>query len=287
MGAGDGDSTAQLHDSSQHLGATQHRQTGGSRRAQLGVRRPDGGGRHDHRGVAEVGRVVPHHDRDAGLDEAARVPGRLEVRAADVHAELVKHGGDAAHARAADADEVDRLREIPRLVAHRVPRPLLVVRMSSTWSVTLCAASGRPSAALAAAMAARRALVAEQLGDETRQQPSAELGVVHQERCAGGDHLPRVPALMVGGGVRVRHQDRRLAQSGELGDRTTRARHDQIGRRHGGGQAVSVRDQAVALKPLAAGLEIRPHLLLVLRPAHVHQLESRGPHRRTPRHRHD
>ncbi len=143
-----------------------------------------------------------------------------------------------------------------RLVTHEAPRPRLVIRMSSTWSATRRAASGLPSAALAAAMAARRAPVAEQLGDEARQQGAVELGVVHQERRAAGDHLARVLALVVGGGVRVRHQDRRLAEGGELGDGAARARHDQVGRRHGGGQAVSVGHQPIALKPLAALLQI-------------------------------
>ena len=145
--------------------------------------------------------------------------------------------------------------------------------MSSTWSATRRAASGLPSAALAAAMAARRSR--SPISSATRRASSAplELGVVDQERRAAGDHLPRVLALVVGGGVRVRHQDRRLAEGGELGDGAARARHDQIGRRHGGGQAVSVGHQAIPLKPLSAIVELAPHLVRVLRPAHVHQLE--------------
>ncbi len=55
--------------------------------------------------------------------EQARVARGLEVRAPHVDAELGQHRGDAAHAGAADADEVDRLREVcHRVVAHRAPR---------------------------------------------------------------------------------------------------------------------------------------------------------------------
>ena len=173
----------------------------------------------------------------------------------------------------ADTDEVDRLREVPRLVTHQAPRPRLVVRMSSIWSATRRAASGLPSAALAAAMAARRARSPSSSATRRASSAPLELGVVHQERGAAGDHLPRVLALVVGGGVRVRHQDRRLAEGGELGDGAARARHDQIGRRHGGGQAVSVGHQAIALKPLAALLQLAAHLVGVARPADVHELE--------------
>ena len=146
VGAGHGDAAAQLHDAGEHLGAPQHRQAGGARRAQLRVALGDGRGRHDQGGVAEVGGVVADGDRDAGLDEVTRVARRLEVRAAHVDAELVEHRGDAAHARAADADEVDRLREVPRLVAHQ---PLALVSSG-------CPRPGRPRAARRPACPARR-----------------------------------------------------------------------------------------------------------------------------------
>ena len=78
------------HDAGEHLGAPQHGQSGGARGAQLGVARGDGRGDHDQGGVAEVGGVVADGDGDAGLVEVARVAGRLEVRAGDVDAELVR-----------------------------------------------------------------------------------------------------------------------------------------------------------------------------------------------------
>ena len=116
--------------------------------------------------------------------------------------------------------------------------------------------------------------IAEQLGDQPAQQVAAELGVVDQDGRAAVDHPACVLALVVGGRVRIRDQDRRLAQRRQFGHGAAGASHDEIRDGHGRGQAVSVGHQAVALKPLALRRELGAHGVVVARPADVHELEA-------------
>ena len=91
-------------------------------------------------------------------------------------------------------------------------------------------------------------------------------GAVHHPTC--------VLALVIGGRVRVRDKDRRLAERGQFGHRAAGASHDEIGGRHRRGQAVSVGHQVVALKPLALRGERGTHGVMVARPADVNELET-------------
>ena len=68
----------------------------------------DGGGNHDDRSVAEIFGPLADHDRNAELAQTLDDIALGDVRALHLVAELVHHLGDARHADAADADEVDR-----------------------------------------------------------------------------------------------------------------------------------------------------------------------------------
>ena len=82
-----------------------------SRSDDLGVGLGDGRGGHDDVGgnIVDGGRLVAQVNLDAGLLEVAGVARLLEVGAAHLAASLVKDKGDAAHAGAADTDEVGAL----------------------------------------------------------------------------------------------------------------------------------------------------------------------------------
>jgi hypothetical protein len=94
-------------------------------------------GRHHHRiGRRGVLRVVADRDADALRRQAARRRAFAEIGAADLVALVGQHLGDARHAGAADADEVDAL----DLVLHGLP----FLRASSAQAcATTAVASGR------------------------------------------------------------------------------------------------------------------------------------------------
>ena len=108
VGAGDGDARFQPHQLGQHFGAPHHRQALGARGDQLGIILLDGGGHHHHVGAVDVLRLVADGDLDALVAQPLDVTALGDVGAGDGVAEINEHLGDAAHADAADADEMDR-----------------------------------------------------------------------------------------------------------------------------------------------------------------------------------
>ena len=128
-----------------------------ARRQHLGIVLLDRA-RHDHDlGVGDIVGAMADRDLDAELGQAARVGALGDVAALHLVAEIVQHLGDAGHADAADADEVDQS-DIERQRPHAATpdgeraRPVI----SPTRSARRAAASGRPAACAAAAMSARR-----------------------------------------------------------------------------------------------------------------------------------
>ena len=123
VGAGDRDAAPQRHEAGEHLRPAQDGDAPLLGGTELGVvarhrRRDD-----DHGRLVEVLLAVTDRHRNARGGEHARVAVLLQVRALDADAHLVQDEGDAAHAGAADPDEVHRLREVRLVVraAHRAP----------------------------------------------------------------------------------------------------------------------------------------------------------------------
>ena len=115
--ARDRDALLHPHQLGQHQRARHDRHAALARGHDFGVVGGDRG-RHDDRvGVGDVGRRVADGDLDAEALEAARRGARGEIRAGHPVALRRQHFGDAAHAGAADADEVHAL----DLVLHRAP----------------------------------------------------------------------------------------------------------------------------------------------------------------------
>src|SRR5581483_3792014 len=97
-------------------------------------------------------------DLDAEIGQAARVGAVGEVAALHLVAEIVQHLGDTRHADAANADEVDETdieRQRPHAATPDGEREGAAIR-SPTRSARRAAASGRPAACAAAAIAAMR-----------------------------------------------------------------------------------------------------------------------------------
>ena len=157
--AADRDRPFEPHQLAQHLGAPHHRHEAGARRQHLGIVLLDRR-RHDHDlGVADIVGAMADLDLDAELGEAARVGAVGEVAALHLVAEIVQHLGDARHADAADADEMDEAdieRQRPHAATPDGDREGVAIR-SPTRSASRAAASGRPAAWAAAAMSASAA----------------------------------------------------------------------------------------------------------------------------------
>ena len=96
------------HQLGEHLRPAHHGNAPRARRDDLGIVALDGRRNDDHRGLAEIRLIVADRDRRALLAQALDVGVVGEVRALDLVAEVDEHLGDARHADAADADEVDR-----------------------------------------------------------------------------------------------------------------------------------------------------------------------------------
>ena len=107
MRAGDRDAVLHAHQLAEHLGARDHRNLARARGLDLGVVALDRARHDDDVGLAEVVGAVALLDRAADRREVARDLGVVHVRARHAVAHVGEHLGDAAHAHAADADEVD------------------------------------------------------------------------------------------------------------------------------------------------------------------------------------
>ena len=130
VGAGDGDAAFQPHQLGQHLGAPHHRQPLLARGDKFGIVALDRRRHHQHLGAVDVGGLVTDEDLGALVAQPLDVGVVGGVGALHRVAEIDQHLGDAAHADAADADEMDRsdfARQFhgsgpPRINAVAVPR---------------------------------------------------------------------------------------------------------------------------------------------------------------------
>src|SRR5690606_33586292 len=113
--AADGDRIAETHQLGKHLGAAHDGQQLLARGLQLWVGFLDGCRDDDDLRVTEVFRLVPDKAFDALVAKALDVGPVGLIRSLHAIAEIVQHLSDAAHADAADADEMhqtDRLRHL-------------------------------------------------------------------------------------------------------------------------------------------------------------------------------
>ena len=105
--AGDRDRRVQPHDLAQHVGAADDGQPAAARLLQLGIVGLDRGRDHQHLRLAQILGLVADADRHAHAAQALHVGVLGNVRALHAVAHAVQDLGDAAHADAADADEMD------------------------------------------------------------------------------------------------------------------------------------------------------------------------------------
>ena len=111
------------------------------------------------------------------------------------------------------------------------------------------------------------------LGDETI---GVEVLILDDPGGAGPLHPVRIRMLMASGGMRVRHEDRRLARSCELEDRAARTREDEIA----GGERVGEIRQVVDQRIPSGRGEVRLNRRIVACPGDVEDVE--GSLRRRP-----
>jgi hypothetical protein len=107
--ARDRDSVLQAHQLGEHLGALNDRDVQLAGLGDLGVVGGDGGTGNDDLGVADIFRGMTFDGERAERSQALRHAGTLQIRAGDSVAEVQQHLGNAAHADAADAYEMDAL----------------------------------------------------------------------------------------------------------------------------------------------------------------------------------
>ena len=156
MGARDGDTLLEAHEFGEHFGAAHHRQAPLARAHQFRIVAADGGGDHDHGGLAEIGGVVPDEDRGALVAQALHIGAVAGVRALHLVTEIEQDLRDAGHADAADADEMNGAkltREFHAVVSGLRARSM----MSITRSARRSAASGTPARLAACARCAKPA----------------------------------------------------------------------------------------------------------------------------------
>ncbi len=108
VGAGDRDRALQPHQFGEHFGAAHDGNAGFERGGDFGVVALDRGRGHHHRRLAEILRGMADHYLDPALAQALDDIALGNVGALHAVAEVVHHFGNARHADAADADEMDR-----------------------------------------------------------------------------------------------------------------------------------------------------------------------------------
>ena len=155
MGATDGDGPFEAHQLGQHLGTAHDGDQAGAGGDDLGVVAAHGGADDHDLGVGDVGGVVADRDRDAGVLQAAHVGAVADVAALHGVAQRVQHLGDARHADAADAHEVDGA-DAEWQRPHACSPSVVARAACSTRSARRCAASGMPRAARPCALTASR-----------------------------------------------------------------------------------------------------------------------------------
>ncbi len=107
MGPADGNRPFEAHEFAQHLGAAHHGQPFGPGRHHFRVVRLHRRGDDHDGGVGEILGAMADLDRDTFVLQPLGVVAVGEVRAAHLIAKIVQDLGNAAHANAADADEMD------------------------------------------------------------------------------------------------------------------------------------------------------------------------------------
>ena len=107
--AGDGDAVLQAHQLGQHLGALDDRDVRAVRFGDLGIVRGNRGTGDDDFGAGDIFGAMAFEHGCAQAGQPLGDGGALQVGAGDLVAEIQQHLGDAAHADAADAYEMDAL----------------------------------------------------------------------------------------------------------------------------------------------------------------------------------
>ena len=141
MRAADGDRLAEAHQFGQHLGAPHDRQQLFARRLEFRIGFLDRGRDDDHFGVAEIFGAVADEALDALVAQPLHIGAVGLVGALHAIAEIVQHLGDAAHADAADADEMHQADGLRHLHA-ALPLPEFRDRLSRRNS--LCEVGEQP-----------------------------------------------------------------------------------------------------------------------------------------------
>ena len=170
VGARDGDAVLEPHELGEHLRPRDDGDAALARHLHLDVVGGDGGRVHDDVRALDVGGLVPGEDLGAEALEPLDGVVAPGVGAGDAIAQVEQHLGDAAHADAADAHEVD----------------LLVFLEHGPSSDS---SSGAGTRAVAAAAGVPRSLVLSRRGSRCPSCPSGAprvLGDVQQD--AGGEH---------------------------------------------------------------------------------------------------
>ena len=106
MRAGDRDRPFQPHQFGQHLGAPHHRHAPRPRRDDFGIIGLDRRGHDDDLGGIEIFRAMADRDANAEFSEPLCIGALGEIAALHLVTEIVQDLGDAAHADAADPDEM-------------------------------------------------------------------------------------------------------------------------------------------------------------------------------------
>ena len=104
--AGDGDAVFEAHELGQHLGALNDGNLAGVGFEHFRIDGADGGAGDDDGGSGDVAGVVAFIDGGAQVGQAVGDRAAAQIGAGDLHAQVEQDLGDAAHADAADADEV-------------------------------------------------------------------------------------------------------------------------------------------------------------------------------------
>ena len=124
VGAGDRDALLEPHQLGEHLGAPDDGNAPQARRRQLRIVAPDRSGDDDHRGVADLRRVMADEHARATFAQAFDVGVVARVRALHLVTDIEQHLGDAGHADAADADEMNGAELARQFHLHSFPRAL-------------------------------------------------------------------------------------------------------------------------------------------------------------------
>ena len=107
MGAGDGNAAFQPHQFGQHFGAAHDGDALGAGGHDFGIVGLDRGGGDQHGRVGDIVRLLADEDLDALLAQAFDHIAFGRIAALHVETQIGHHLGNARHADAADADEMD------------------------------------------------------------------------------------------------------------------------------------------------------------------------------------